>query len=80
MNEKQLLADRIKALCIQNKMTYYDLSYKSAVPLTTLMNIVNCSTRNPGIFTLAKICSGLDITLKDFFDTDVFYGIEYEID
>lgn len=54
------------------------LSYKSTVPMTTLMHIINCSTKNPGIFTIIKICNGLDITIKDFFDSDEFKNIEYE--
>lgn len=43
------------------------------------MHILNFSTRNPGIFTLGKICSGLGISLKDFFDAEEFKDIEYEL-
>ena len=59
-------------------MSYYSLSYRSAVPLTTLMHIMDCSTRNPGIFTIMKICNGLNISVAEFFDTKEFQNIEYE--
>ncbi len=78
MGAKDKLANRIKYLCKQNHISYYTLSYKAAVPMTTLMHIINCSTKNPGIFTIVKICNGLDITIRDFFDSEEFIDIEYE--
>lgn len=71
-NNKTILADRINKLCKEKGMSYYSLSYKSTVPLTTLLHIVDGTTKNPGIYTIIKICDGLQITLKDFFDTDTF--------
>ena len=78
MEEQKLLSNRIQYLCRQKGMSYYSLSYRSAVPLTTLMHIMDCSTRNPGIFTIIKICNGLNISVAEFFDTKEFQNIEYE--
>lgn len=78
MNTRDKLANRIKYLCKKNNISYYSLSYKSTVPITTLMHIVNATTKNPGIFTIIKICNGLDITIRDFFDSEEFENIEYE--
>lgn len=61
-------------------MTYYKLASRSAIPLTTLMHIMNNSTKNPGIFTIIKICSGLDITIMEFFDSKEFENIEFEVE
>lgn len=80
MQEQQILSNRIEVLCRQKGMSYYTLSYKAAVPMTTLMHIINCSTKNPGIFTIIKICNGLNVTLKEFFDTEEFRGIEWELE
>lgn len=80
MREQKILAERIKKLCQRKKMSYYLLSYKSSVPITTIMNIVHCTTKNPGIFTIIKICDGLGITMRDFFETDEFQNIERETD
>lgn len=35
--------------------------------------------KNPGIITLQKICDGLDISVQDFFASDIFNSIEQEI-
>ena len=78
MSVQMSLSKRIEYLCKKEGISYYELSYKSAVPLTTLMHIINCSTKNPGIFTIIKVCNGLNITVKDFFDSSEFIDIEYE--
>ena len=57
-------------------MTYYALSYASAVPMTTLMHIVDKSTVNPGVLTIGKLCEGFGITLKEFFNAPEFDDIE----
>ncbi len=76
--QQKILANRINDLCKKRGISYYALSYKSAVPLTTLLHIVDGSTKNPGILTVIKICEGLDISLKDFFDTEDFFYIQDE--
>ncbi len=78
MREQKILAKRINVLCRERKMSYYSLSYKSTVPITTIMNIVHCITKNPGIFTIIKLCDGLGITIQEFFDTEEFRNIERE--
>lgn len=76
MNNQKVLSQRIAELCKERKMSYYLLSYYSAVPITTVMNIINCTTKNPGVFTIIKLCDGLGITVKEFFDTEEFKNIE----
>ena len=41
MSEQEKLANRIKALCKKKDISYYTLSYRSAVPMTTLMHIIS---------------------------------------
>ena len=78
MKEQKKLAKRIFYLCQRQGISYYTLSYRSAVPMTTLMHIIDGSTKNPGLFTIIIICNGLNMTVKDFFDADEFVGIEDE--
>ena len=56
-------------------MSYYALSYESAVPMTTLMHIVDKTTLNPGVLTIGKLCDGLGISLKEFFDSPEFENL-----
>ena len=78
MIKEGLIGKRIKELCWNLDMSYYWLAYKSAVPITTLMHIIDGSTKNPGVYTLMKICDGFGITLIEFFDTDDFRGIVHD--
>ena len=61
------IANRITKLCEKNNHDYITLSRKSGVPLTTILNIVKCNSKNPGIFTILKLCKGLEIAPEDFF-------------
>lgn len=76
MQAQDILVERINNLCKQKRMTYYALSYRSAVPMTTLIHIVDKSTFNPGVLTIGKLCGGFGITLKEFFDSYEFENIE----
>ena len=71
-NAQQILIDRINELCTQRGISYYNLSYKSTIPMTTLLHIMDGTTKNPGVFTLLKLCDGLGISLIEFFDTEEF--------
>lgn len=77
-DQQKIIANRINELCKKHGISYYVLSYRSAVPLTTLLHIVDGSTKNPGIITIMKICEGLGISVKDFFDTEAFIYMQDE--
>lgn len=66
------LIHRIHECCEERGITYYNLSYMSAIPLSTLAHLMNGVTENPGIFTILRICEGFGITLQEFFDTRTF--------
>ena len=73
MEEKQeLLRARIDELCKERGLSYYTLSCKSGVPLSTLMHITDGNVKNPGIYTLVRLCGGMDVTLSEFFHTEAF--------
>jgi len=76
--QQQILIDRIDELCKEKDYTYYVLSYKSSVPMTTLMHIMKGESKNPGIFTILKICDGLDVTIQEFFGTKEFEDVKKE--
>ncbi len=79
MDTREAVSERILELCNQRKLTLNGLATISAVPPSTLKNIINGGSENPGIVTIKKLCDGLDITLTEFFDTSVFRNLEQEI-
>ncbi len=70
--EQKILINRINELCKKEGLSYYTLSYRSGVPLSTLMHLMDGTVKNPGIYTIVRICGGLRISLTEFFDTDEF--------
>ena len=67
------------ALCEKNRLSVNALARLSAVPPSTLKNIINGGSKNAGIVTIKKLCDGLEISLREFFDDDIFDNIEQEI-
>jgi transcriptional regulator with XRE-family HTH domain len=71
--------ERFSDLCKAKGLAFHALATHSGVHPSTVKGIVNGASRNPGIVTIKKLCDGLDISLYDFFDTDVFRLLEQEI-
>ena len=79
MNTKNAVADRIIQLCNQKNIAINALANISGISPSTLYSVLNEKSQNPGIVTIKKLCDGLDISLREFFDDDIFDNIEQEI-
>lgn len=79
MNTRQAVVERLIELCNERNITPNALSYRSAVPQSTIKSILNNESLNPGIVTIKKLCDGLGITICDFFNSDSFRNLEQEI-
>ena len=75
VEERKILAKRVNELCKERGLTYEELSFKSEVPLDIVLQMADASVKNPGIFVIAKICKGLDVSLRYFFDTEEFRNV-----
>lgn len=79
MDTRQAVVNRIVELCKERNITPNALSYRAAVPQSTIKSILNDESLNPGIVTIKKLCDGLEISLSVFFNTDVFSNLEQEL-
>ena len=79
MNTKEAVAKRIVELCKQNGIAVNTLANVSGVSPSTVYSMLNEKSKNPGVVSLKKLCDGLDITLREFFNSPVFDDIEQEI-
>jgi len=77
---REAVAKRIIELCKNKKITPNALSYIAGVPQSTIKSILNNETKNPGVVTIKKLCDGFEISIIDFFDTDIFRNLEQEIE
>lgn len=71
-DRQKTLIKRIDSLCKEKGMNYYTLACKANIPLTTLMHIMSGRTKNPGVFTILKLCDGFEMPVKEFFDIEEF--------
>ncbi|MBO5501969.1 MAG: helix-turn-helix transcriptional regulator [Clostridia bacterium] len=79
MTAKEAVAKRILQLCQERNMAVNALATVSGVSPSTIYSMLNEKSRNPGVVSLQKLCDGLNITLREFFDCDLFDAIEQEI-
>lgn len=72
------ITQRILNLCKERNITPNKLGTISGVEPSTITSIFYGKSKNPGIITLKSICDGLDITLFDFFNDDLFKTIDLD--
>ena len=70
---------RILELCQGRGITINKLGTLSGVTQSTINNITSGRNNSTTIATIKKLCDGLEITISEFFDADVFKVLEQEI-
>ena len=79
MNTKNAVATRIIKLCNQKNIAINALANMSGISPSTLYSVLNEKSQNPGVVTIKKLCDGLEISLRQFFDDGIFDDLEQEI-
>ena len=79
MNTKEAVAKRIIELCGKRNIAINTLANVSGVSPSTVYSMLNEKSQNPGVVSIKKLCDGLDITLREFFDSPIFDNLEQEI-
>ena len=79
MDTYTTVKNRLLRLCAEKGISIQKLAMESAVPPSTIKNILYGKSVNPGIVTIKMLCDGLGITLIEFFDTEEFRTLEQEI-
>ncbi len=70
---------RILELCAQEGITVNKLATISGVTQSTLNNITSGRNNSTTVSTVKKLCDGLEISIEDFFRSDLFRNLEQEI-
>ena len=79
MTTREAVVKRIIELCDEKGITINGIANSAAIPPSTVKNIIYGVSKNPGIVTIKMLCDGFDISLSDFFDSELFYDLEQEI-
>jgi transcriptional regulator with XRE-family HTH domain len=76
MTVKDAVRQRILNLCAMRDITLNKLAMECTLTQSTLSSIVNSGSNNPTLATIARVCAGLKITVREFFDDDLFDDTE----
>lgn len=79
MNTKEAVAQRILDLCAERNIAINALALTSGVSPSTIYSMLNEKSQNPGIVSIKKLCDGLEISVKEFFNSPLFEDLEQEI-
>lgn len=69
----EAVSQRLKELLCEQDMTNYQLYKASGVHKSTIGNVINHSYDSVKLRVIYEICQGLRISLRDFFDSPLFY-------
>lgn len=79
MNVKQATVFRFQEIMTQRKIRPNELANLSGVTPSTVYSMLDDRRKELSINTIKKLCDGLEITLGDFFSTELFDNLEQEI-
>ena len=63
-------------MCNEKNITIYELSKLSGIGATTIYSIIDVKSNNPSIVSIMKICEGLNISIREFFDDELFNNVD----
>ena len=79
MDTISAVKNRIVQLCGERNLSVNRLASISALPPSSVKNILYGKSQNPKLLTIKMLCDGLGITLGEFFSTPEFDALEQEI-
>lgn len=79
MRIKDAVVERFQQLCRERKIAYNELATLSGVTPSTVYSMMSDSRRDVSVVTVKKLCDGLDISVQQFFHSDLFRDLEQEI-
>ncbi len=79
INIGEAVRERIIELCREREISINKLSEMSGVTQSTVNNIVSGRNNSATVSTIKKLCDGLEITIQDFFNSQLFCDLEQEI-
>lgn len=75
-NDSELIQIRLNIFIRDRNLTINRLAVISGLSQSSLNNLYDGSTKSPKINTIRKICTGLGISVRDFFDFPPYNEME----
>ncbi len=78
MKVNEAISKKILHIIRERDITVNKLATMSCLTQSTVDSLVNGKSKNPKLLTIVRICDGLGITLKEFFDDKIFLDLDRE--
>jgi DNA-binding Xre family transcriptional regulator len=79
MTIKPAIVKRLLQICGEREIAPNELAVCSGVTPSTVYSLMQSDRKDMSVITLKKLCDGLEISLSEFFDSDIFDELEQEI-
>lgn len=79
MTIKEAVVLRFRILCQERNIALNELATSSGVTPSTVYSMMDSSRKDVSILTIKKLCDGLGISIKEFFNSEIFSDLEQEI-
>ena len=76
---KDMVADRFREICRKRGIKANELANLAGVTPSTVYSMLDPRRRDASIVTIKKLCDGLQISITEFFDCEMFSELEQEI-
>ena len=80
MKLNKAFALRVREILKDKKMTQYKLAQETGLYYSTMTDILNCKYQTPNFKNIALIIRALNMTMSEFFDSELFDFDKLEIE
>ena len=80
MKIKDAIVLRIQLLCREKGIKYNELANRAGLTPSTVYSMMDPKRRDLSVITVQKLCDGLDMSVSDFYNSDVFRNLEQELE
>lgn len=78
MKINEAIGIRLNQICNEKNISINKLASMSCLTQSTVQHLADGRSKNPKTLTIVRICDGLGIKLKDFYNDPIFDDIDRE--
>ncbi len=79
MRMKEAIVLEFKQLCQKDGIVLKQLATRAGVTPSTVYSMADETRKDLSVITVKKLCDGLEISISDFFDDDLFRDLDQEL-
>lgn len=78
MRVRTAISKKLTKICKERSISVNKLASICCLTQSTVQNLIECNSSNPKLLTIIRICDGLEISLSEFFDDELFDQLDRE--